>query len=98
ILDSLVKHKELVVCKFFKPGCGACQEFKNVFLNIASEINGPTYVEIDVTKNENISARYGIQYLPTTKVYFRGGVETFIGNQKDNITDSIRLKLSQARH
>nr|CDS25304.1 thioredoxin [Hymenolepis microstoma] len=95
ILDSLIKENRVVVCKFFAPWCGYSQRFKSVYEDIAKEIEGPMYIEVNVDDCKNSSKVHGIKRLPTTKVYCDGEVESFVGNKKAAITDYIRLKLSQ---
>ncbi len=75
--DSLVLRSSvpLVVVDFYAAWCGPCKMFTPVFQEFARIHAGEARaVKIDVDRNPGVTARYGIQSMPTL-VIFKNGQE-----------------------
>ena len=71
--DELLKGDKPVVCDFFATWCGPCKMLAPV-MDVMSEkfADKAVFVKVDIDKNMEISARYGIMSIPLVGV-FKGG-------------------------
>ena len=71
--DELLKGDKPVVCDFFATWCGPCKMLAPV-MDVMSEkfADKAVFVKVDIDKNMELSARYGIMSIPLVGV-FKGG-------------------------
>lgn len=78
-LDDLLafcsKHKSTVV-DFYAEWCGPCKRIAP-YLHTATNKEGVALVKVNVDVNQDASAKYGIQAMPTFKVLDRFGNEIY---------------------
>jgi thioredoxin 1 len=78
---EVLQSEEPVLVDFWAAWCGPCRVIASSVEEIATEYRGKLkVVKLDVDENMEISARYGVQSIPTL-LLFKGGqpVERLIG-------------------
>ena len=71
--DELLKGDKPVVCDFFATWCGPCKMLAPVMDEVSeSYADKALFVKVDVDKNMELAARYGIMSIPLVGV-FKGG-------------------------
>ena len=79
--DELLKGGKPVVCDFFATWCGPCKMLAPVMDEVSETYNGKAvFVKVDIDKNMELAARYGIMSIPLVAI-FEGGelVEKSLG-------------------
>mmetsp|Transcript_13536 Transcript_13536/g.27784 ORF Transcript_13536/g.27784 Transcript_13536/m.27784 type:complete len:212 (+) Transcript_13536:3-638(+) len=76
--DALLASGTWMV-EFYAPWCGFCQRFAPTYAEAAVELSsqGVKVAKIDGTKNQALSARFGVQGFPTVFHVHDGEVRTF---------------------
>lgn len=67
---SVLKDIYPKVLYFTAKWCGPCQRISPIYANFAESNTGITFFKIDVDKNDELSAAFGIQGMPTF-VFFK---------------------------
>ena len=71
--DELLKGDKPVVCDFFATWCGPCKMLAPVMDEVSETFSDKAiFVKVDVDKNMELAARYGIMSIPLVAV-FKGG-------------------------
>lgn len=71
--DELLKGDKPVVCDFFATWCGPCKMLAPVLDEVSENYaDKAVFVKVDIDKNMELSARYGIMSIPLVGV-FKGG-------------------------
>ena len=71
--DELLKGDKPVVCDFFATWCGPCKMLAPVMDEVSEGYaDKALFVKVDVDKNMELAARYGIMSIPLVGV-FKGG-------------------------
>ena len=94
--DELLKGDKPVVCDFFATWCGPCKMLAPV-MDEVSENNADKaiFVKVDIDKNMELAARYGIMSIPLVGV-FKGGelIEKSLGYMtKDEAEEFLAANL-----
>ena len=71
-LEFLARYG-LVMVDFWAEWCGSCRAIAPVLEELASEA-GVTLMKVNVDENHELSARYGIQSIPTILFFKEGAV------------------------
>lgn len=72
---DVIKSEKPVLVDFFATWCGPCKALSPVVNNVKKELDGKMkVVKIDVDKNKNVSAKYGIKSLPTLAIFQNGEI------------------------
>ena len=72
--DELLKGDKPVVCDFFATWCGPCKMLAPVMDEVSETYaDKAIFVKVDIDKNMELAARYGIMSIPLVAV-FKGGV------------------------
>ena len=71
--DELLKGGKPVVCDFFATWCGPCKMLAPV-IDAMSEKYGDkaVFVKVDIDKNPELAARFGIMSIPLVAVFKNG--------------------------
>lgn len=71
--DELIAGDKPVVCDFFATWCGPCKMLAPVLENV-SELyaDKAVFVKVDIDKNPELAARYGIMSIPLVSVFKNG--------------------------
>ena len=94
--DELLKGEKPLVCDFFATWCGPCKMLATVMEEVSEKFKDKAlFVKVDVDKNAELAARYGIMSIPQISV-FKGGEEAdktlgYMG--KKALTDYLSEKL-----
>jgi len=77
VTDSTFQREVLqsdrpVLVDFNATWCPPCREMAPRLAQLAAEHRGVKVVEVDVDDNPRLSDRFGIEYLPTLMVFYRG--------------------------
>ena len=71
--DKLLKGDKPVVCDFFATWCGPCKMLAPVMDEVSETYaDKAIFVKVDIDKNMELAARYGIMSIPLVGV-FKGG-------------------------
>jgi thioredoxin 1 len=72
---EVIKGDKPVLVDFFATWCGPCKALSPVITQVKKDLDGKMkVVKIDVDKNKNISAKYGIKSLPTLAIFQNGEI------------------------
>jgi thioredoxin 1 len=66
----------IVFIDFWAEWCGPCKRFAPVFEQAAETHNDITFAKVDTDDQQELSARYGVQSIPTLVIY-RDGIPVF---------------------
>lgn len=89
---EVLKSDIPVFVDFFATWCGPCKMLSPIISNLAEEYKGRVKIcKIDVDEQSAIAAKFGIQSIPTMKLFKNGEVvETIIGfRSKDAIVSVL---------
>lgn len=71
--NELIGGDKPVVCDFFATWCGPCKMLSPVLDEVAKKYaEDAKFVKVDVDKNSELAARYGVTSIPLVAV-FKGG-------------------------
>lgn len=74
VTESDVKGPAII--DFWAEWCGPCQMMKPVFAKLEKEYAGSVnFISVDVDNNQELSAKYGVQAIPTFVVIDKDGLE-----------------------
>lgn len=85
---EVLKSDIPVFVDFFATWCGPCKMLSPIISELAEEYKGRVKIcKVDVDEQSGIAAKFGIQSIPTMKMFKNGEVvETIVGfRQKDAI-------------
>jgi thioredoxin 1 len=73
--DSLVLKSEVpVLVDFYADWCGPCRRLAPILEELARETPDARIIKINVDQCPNLAAEYGIESIPSLKVFKRGAV------------------------
>ena len=94
--DELLKGDKPVVCDFFATWCGPCKMLAPVMDEVSeNHADEAIFVKVDIDKNMELAARYGIMSIPLVAV-FKGGelIEKSLGYMtKDEAEEFLTANL-----
>ena len=94
--DELLKGDKPVVCDFFATWCGPCKMLAPVMDEVSeNHADKAIFVKVDIDKNMELAARYGIMSIPLVAV-FKGGelIEKSLGYMtKDEAEEFLTANL-----
>ena len=71
--DELLKGDKPVVCDFFATWCGPCKMLAPVMEKVSEGFEDKAvFVKVDIDKNMELAARYGIMSIPLVAVFEKG--------------------------
>lgn len=71
--DELLKGDKPVVCDFYAIWCGPCKMLAPVMESVSETFaDKAVFVKIDIDKNMELAARYGIMSIPLVAVFENG--------------------------
>ena len=71
--DELLKGDKPVVCDFFATWCGPCKMLAPVMDGVSeSYADKAVFVKVDIDKNMELAARYGIMSIPLVGLFKDG--------------------------
>lgn len=78
--QNLINENQPVLVDFFAEWCGPCQTMAPILKQVKSEL-GETVkiIKVDVDKNTQLAANFGIRSVPTLKL-FKAGQEVWSGS------------------
>ena len=78
--DEILANNTSVVVDFYADWCGPCKMLAPVFEEVANEIEGVSFVKVNVDENIEVAQRYGITTIPTLLAFKNGEkVEQSVG-------------------
>ncbi|MDO5038914.1 thioredoxin [Clostridium sp.] len=78
--EEVLNSKELVLVDFFATWCGPCKMVAPILEDLESEMIDIKFVKVDVDESPSVANQYGIQSIPTLKVFKDGKVvDTVVG-------------------
>lgn len=78
--EEVLNSKELVLVDFFATWCGPCKMVAPILEDLESEMIDIKFVKVDVDESPLVANQYGIQSIPTLKVFKDGKVvDTVVG-------------------
>lgn len=93
--DELISQTKIAIVKFGATWCGPCKMIAPELEDIASNFGHITMVDVDIDNSEaeGITAKFGVQMVPTV-VFFKDGVEVerFVGYKPKDVILEISKK------
>lgn len=78
--EEVLNHEGVVVVDFFATWCAPCKMLAPVLEELQSEMGNVKIVKVDVDDNGELANRYGVQSIPTIKVFKNGAeLDTKVG-------------------
>jgi len=72
---EVLENEKLVLVDFWAPWCGPCQVMGSVINELAEEFQSrATVAKLNVDDHQEVTARYGIQSIPTLMLFRNGRV------------------------
>ena len=89
--EEVLNSKGVVVVDFFATWCAPCKMLAPVLEELQSEMSEVSIVKIDVDESPEIANKYGVQSIPTIKIFKDGAdVVTKVGFMpKDSLKEAI---------
>jgi thioredoxin 1 len=73
--NEVIGGKKPVVCDFFATWCGPCKMLSPVLDEVAEELSDKAeFVKVDIDKNFELAANYGIMSVPCVMIFKNGEV------------------------
>ncbi|SFC56146.1 thioredoxin [Clostridium uliginosum] len=93
--NEVLKSNELVLVDFWATWCGPCKMLAPLVEELAIEFKNVKFAKVDVDQNPLVSMQYGIQSIPTIKLFKDGKqVDTSTGFMpKEAIASLIKNNL-----
>lgn len=94
-LDELISQTKTSIVKFGATWCGPCKMIAPELEEISNNFGHITIVDVDIDnpEAETITAKYGVQMVPTV-IFFKDGaeVERFVGYKPKDVILEIAKK------
>ena len=89
--EEVLNSKGVVVVDFFATWCAPCKMLAPVLEEVQSEMDNVSIFKIDVDESPEIANKYGVQSIPTIKIFKDGAeVDTKVGFMpKDSLKEAI---------
>ena len=88
--SSVEGSKGVVVVDFFATWCGPCKMLTPVLESIDNEMENIKVVKVDIDESRRLAMNYGIQSVPTIKIFKDGReVVTRVGFQPKETLENI---------
>ena len=89
--EEVLNSKGVVVVDFFATWCAPCKILAPVLEEVQSEMDNVSIFKIDVDESPEIANKYGVQSIPTIKIFKDGAeVDTKVGFMpKDSLKEAI---------
>lgn len=89
--QALLQAEKPVVVKLHAAWCGACEEMTPVFHELAQQLPGITFAELDIDKVPQIAKEYNIRGVPTF-LMFKDGKEMSENDRVIGVIDQAKFK------
>ncbi len=89
--DELLASGEKFVCDFYATWCGPCKMLAPVMEKVAEAHPDVKFVRVDIDRNFELAARYGIMSIPQVYSFFGGQTqEKTVGYmEEDEVEDFL---------
>ena len=88
--EEVLNAKGVVVVDFFATWCGPCKMLTPVLESIDNEMENIKVVKVDIDESRRLAMNYGIQSVPTIKIFKDGReVVTRVGFQPKETLENI---------
>lgn len=78
--SEVINNEGVVVVDFFATWCAPCKMLAPILDELQGEMENVKIVKIDVDENQELANKYGIQSIPTLKIFKAGAeVDTKMG-------------------
>ncbi|KAI4314228.1 hypothetical protein L6164_027160 [Bauhinia variegata] len=88
--DASKQTDKLMVIDFFATWCGPCKYMGPIFKDFAQKYTDVEFVKIDVNKLEEVAKEFGVQSMPTFKLFKKGKVvDEVVGASTEDLQNLI---------
>lgn len=88
--SEVLKQRGVVIVDFYATWCGPCKMLTPVLESIDNEMENIKVVKVDIDESRRLAMNYGIQSVPTIKIFKDGReVVTRVGFQPKETLENI---------
>ena len=88
--SEVLNHRGVVIVDFYATWCGPCKMLTPVLESIDNEMENIKVVKVDIDESRRLAMNYGIQSVPTIKIFKDGReVVTRVGFQPKETLENI---------
>lgn len=93
--NELINSDQPVLVDFSAEWCGPCKMMAPILKEVISKVNGKArIIKVDIDKNPDAAARYGVQSVPTLIVFKKGEIKwrqsgVVPGNQLTEVLEKL---------
>ena len=88
--SEVLNQRGVVIVDFYATSCGPCKMLTQVLESIDNEMENIKVVKVDIDESRRLAMNYGIQSVPTIKIFKDGReVVTRVGFQPKETLENI---------
>jgi thiol-disulfide isomerase/thioredoxin len=95
VLQELIHSQTYLVIRFFKQGCGPCQQSTSIFRSFAQQNPSITFIEIDVSKYYDLFRPYNLNGVPAFVYYHNGDFKGFHKGAGPQLLQTLQTTVKQ---
>lgn len=70
--QQVLQSDKPVIVDFYADWCGPCKRLAPIFAELSDEVEGASFVKVDIEAEPDLAAQYSVQSIPTLIVFKDG--------------------------